>query len=72
MHRIVLAPAGVPDDVMEKLRAAFRDMQEDKTYNRLMGQLGEDTDYLDGPDYQKLRAKQAEEYRALVKKLAGS
>jgi len=72
MHRIVLAPAGVPDDVMEKLRAAFRDMQEDKTYNRLMKQLGEDTDYLDGPDYQKLRDKQAEEYGQLVNKLAGS
>lgn len=72
MHRIVLAPAGVPEDRMEKLRAAFRDMQEDKTYNRLMGQLGEDTDYLDGPDYQELRDEQAQEYGELVSKLAGS
>jgi tripartite-type tricarboxylate transporter receptor subunit TctC len=72
MHRIVLAPAGIPEDRLEKLRAAFRDMQEDKTYNRLMKQLGEDTDYLDGPDYQKLRDEQAEEYKKLVNKLAGS
>ena len=72
MHRIVLAPAGVPEDRMEKLRAAFREMQEHKTYNRLMKQLGEDTDYLDGPDYQKLRDEQAEEYGNLVNKLAGS
>jgi len=57
---------------MEKLRAAFRDMQEDKTYKRLMGQLGEDTDYLDGPDYQTLRDQQADEYGKLVNKLAGS
>jgi len=72
MHRIVLAPAGIPADRLEKLRAAFRDMQEDKTYNRLMKQLGEDTDYLDGPDYQKLRDQQAQEYKELVNKLAGS
>jgi hypothetical protein len=37
-----------------------------------MRQLGEDTDYLDGPDYQKLRDEQAEEYGELVNKLAGS
>ena len=37
-----------------------------------MSQLGEDTDYLDGPDYQKLRDERAEEYKELVSKLAGS
>jgi len=47
-------------------------MQEDKTYNGLMKQLGEDTDYLDWPDYQKLRDQQAQEYKELVNKLAGS
>lgn len=72
MHRIVLVPAGVPDDRVDKLRAAFREMQEHKTYNRLMRQLGEDTDYLDAPDYQKLREEQAEKYGELVNKLAGS
>jgi tripartite-type tricarboxylate transporter receptor subunit TctC len=72
MHRIILVPAGVPDDRVEKLRAAFRDMQEHKTYNRLMRQLGETADHLDGPEYQKLREQQAEEYGQLVNKLAGS
>ena len=72
MHRIVQAPAGVPEDRMETLRAAFKAMQDDNTYNKLMSQLGEDTDYLDGPDYQKLRDEQAQEYKELVNKLAGS
>ena len=71
MHRIVLAPKGVPEERMEKLRTAFRDMQEDKTYNNLMSKLGEDTDYLDGPEYQTLRQEQADKYLDLVKRITG-
>jgi tripartite-type tricarboxylate transporter receptor subunit TctC len=66
MHRVVLAPAGTPQDVLDKLGEAFTALQDDKTYNRLMGRLGENTDYIDGAEYQKLREAQAEAYKDLV------
>ncbi len=66
MHRVVLAPAGTPQAVLDKLGEAFTALQEDKTYNRLMGRLGENTDYLDGPSYQKMREAQATAYKELV------
>lgn len=66
MHRVVLAPAGTPDDVVKKLEAAFTALQEDKTYNRLMGRLGENVDLMLGDEYQALREKQAKDYKTLV------
>ena len=72
MHRIVVAPAGTPPDVVQKLRDAFQALQEDKTYVRLMGRLGENRAFLDGPDYQKLRKAQADEYKALVEDITSN
>jgi len=66
MHRVVLAPAGTPDDVVKKLEAAFTALQDDKTYTRLMGRLGENTDLLLGEDYQAMRVQQSENYKTLV------
>ena len=66
MHRVVLAPAGTPDDVVAKLEAAFTALQEDKTYNRLMGRLGENTELLLGDDYQMMRDDQDTAYKTLV------
>ncbi|WP_420011551.1 Bug family tripartite tricarboxylate transporter substrate binding protein [Tateyamaria sp.] len=66
MHRVVLAPAGTPPEVLEKLEGAFTALQEDRTYTRLMGRLGENTDLLLGDDYQKMRADQAGAYKTLV------
>lgn len=66
MHRVVLAPAGTPEDVLKTLRDAFAKLQEDKTYNRLMSRLGENTDFIDGPAYQKMRENQSVEYKELV------
>ncbi len=66
MHRVVVAPAGTPDDVLAKLGDAFKALQDDKTYNRMMGRLGETTDLIDGPTYQKMRVEQSEAYRELV------
>jgi len=66
MHRVVVAPAGTPDDVLSKLGDAFEALQEDKTYNRMMGRLGETTDLIDGPIYQNMRAEQNDAYRELV------
>ena len=66
MHRVVLAPAGTPQDVLDKLGAAFTALQEDKTYNRMMGRLGENTELLLGEGYQKMRQDQSGAYKALV------
>ncbi|CAN0357421.1 unnamed protein product [Discosporangium mesarthrocarpum] len=69
MQRIVMAPAGVPAERMAKLRAAFQELKNDKTFSRLMGRLGEDTNVMDGPEYEKVRAKQANDYKELVESL---
>ncbi|MEM7775741.1 MAG: tripartite tricarboxylate transporter substrate binding protein [Pseudomonadota bacterium] len=69
MHRIVMAPAGTPKDVVAKLEAAFSALLKDKTYNRMMKRLGENTDYMSGSDYQKLREKQLGAYKDLVAKI---
>lgn len=69
MHRVVLAPAGTPDDVVEKLKASFTALQEDKSFQRLMGRLGENTDLMLGDDYQALREEQSNAYKALVESI---
>ncbi|MGI9402438.1 MAG: Bug family tripartite tricarboxylate transporter substrate binding protein [Rhizobiaceae bacterium] len=69
MHRIVLAPAGTPDDVVAKLTDAFSKLQEDKTYKRMMGRLGENMDLIDGEGYQKMREDQDGAYKDLVAKI---
>lgn len=66
MHRVVLAPAGTPDDVLVALNKAFTELQEDKTYNRMMGRLGENTDFIDGEAYQAMRVDQNGAYKDLV------
>jgi tripartite-type tricarboxylate transporter receptor subunit TctC len=66
MHRVVLAPAGVPEDRLAVLREAFAALDEDGTYQALMNRLGENTDLMTGEDYQQMRLRQAEQYQALV------
>lgn len=69
MHRIVLAPKGTPKDVVEKLESAFSALLKNKTYSRMMSRLGENTDYMSGAEYQKLREEQMEAYKDLVAKI---
>ncbi len=66
MHRVVLAPSGTPKDVLNKLESAFSALQEDKSFNRLMKRMGENTDLLLGDGYQKLRDDQSGAYKTLV------
>lgn len=72
MDRIVMAPAGTPQDRIDKLQAAFVKLYEDKTFKRLIKQLGENTNYMTGPDYEKVRMQQTKEYADLVKTLTGT
>lgn len=69
MHRVVLAPAGVPEDRLGKLREAFQKMTEDKTYQNLLKKLDENNELMDGADYDKLRQKQSDEYQNLVSEI---
>ena len=71
MDRIVLAPKDVPEDRMQILRAAFAKLNSDKTYKKLMTRIGENMEFMDGPEYDKVRPKNQEEYRKLVKKISG-
>jgi tripartite-type tricarboxylate transporter receptor subunit TctC len=71
MDRIVMAPSGVPEDQMKILRDAFAKLNSDKTYQRLMARIGENMEYLDGPEYDKIRPMQVDEYRKLVKEISG-
>lgn len=71
MDRIVMAPAGVPEDRMKILRDAFSKLNGDKTYKKLMMRIGENTEYMDGPDYDKIRPVNQEAYRTLVKSISG-
>jgi tripartite-type tricarboxylate transporter receptor subunit TctC len=69
MHRVVLAPAGTPDDVVATLTAAFQALGEDTTFTRMMGRLGESIDIIDGATYQAMREEQSVAYEVLVNEL---
>lgn len=71
MHRVVLAPKGIPEDRLTMLRDAFAKLNDDKTYQKMMGRLGENIDFLPGGDYDKMRAEQKEAYKELVKGITG-
>ena len=69
MHRVVLAPAGTPDDVIQTLGNAFKALEEDRTFTRMMGRLGENIDIIDAATYESMRDDQSVAYKELVKTL---
>jgi tripartite-type tricarboxylate transporter receptor subunit TctC len=69
MDRIILAPAGTPNDRIAKLQSALVKLKDDKTFKNLMKRLGENTAYMNGPDYEKVRVENSEKYKDLVKKM---
>jgi len=71
MHRVVLAPKDIPEDRLTTLRDAFSMLNDDKTYQKMMGRMGENIDFMSGADYDILRAEQAEAYETLVKSITG-
>ena len=72
MHRVVMAPTGTPDAVIEKLRSALKAIQDDKTYLKLIKAIGETTDYGDGPEYEAQRPLQSAAYKEMVQQLVGN
>jgi len=69
MHRVVLAPANTPKEVLTKLEEAFAALAEDKTFTRMMGRLGENVDIINGEAYQAMRDEQFGAYKVLVEQL---
>lgn len=71
MHRVVLAPKGIPEDRLTMLRDAFGQLNDDKTYQKMMNRMGENIDYMSGDEYDAVRAEQAQAYESLVKSITG-
>jgi tripartite-type tricarboxylate transporter receptor subunit TctC len=69
MNRVILAPRGIPAARLKVLRTAIAKLKKNKTYKKMMKKLGENTAYMGGEDYEKIRAKQKKRYGNLVKKL---
>jgi tripartite-type tricarboxylate transporter receptor subunit TctC len=69
MRRIIMAPRGIPADRLKKIQDALVKLQGDKTYKRLIAAIGENLNFINGPEYEKLRAGQSDTYKALVKSL---
>lgn len=69
MHRVVLAPADTPADVLATLSGAFQALGDDKTFNRMMGRLGENIDIITGDEYEAMRQEQSGAYKELVDSL---
>ena len=69
MNRIIMAPRGVPAARLKKLRDSIAKLKKNKTYKKMMKKLGENTAYMSGDDYEKIRVKQKKRYGKLVKKL---
>ena len=69
MHRVVMAPVGISEERVMILREAFSRMQQEQGYQRMMAQLGENTEYLDGAAYEAVRVQQSSDYRELAESL---
>ena len=72
MHRILMAPRGIPADRLKKLRDAMAAIQKDKTYLRLVKAIGEVANFESGEDYEKRRPKQSAAYKNMIKGLASN
>ena len=60
------APAGLPDDVAKKLETAIQKAIEDPAVVQKMKDLGLQTSYLNGADYQKFWAGQEEDFKEVL------
>ncbi len=65
--RTVLAPKDTPRPIVEKLAGAFKQMTEDKSFQALVKQLGDETGYLGSDDFLKEWRAEFEAHRELGK-----
>ncbi|MDA1090780.1 MAG: tripartite tricarboxylate transporter substrate binding protein [Proteobacteria bacterium] len=69
MRRIIMAPKGIPADRLKKIQDALVKLQGDKTYKNMIKKIGETTNFINGPDYDKLRPGQSKTYKELITSL---
>ncbi|MCP5087237.1 MAG: tripartite tricarboxylate transporter substrate binding protein [Rhodobacteraceae bacterium] len=70
MRRIIMAPRGIPADRLSKIQDALVAMQDDKTYKRLIKAIGENLNFVNGPEYEALRPGQSKAFKELIESLA--
>jgi tripartite-type tricarboxylate transporter receptor subunit TctC len=69
MWRSVVAPKGTPPAILEKLEAAFRKMTEDKSFQALIKQLGDEVQFQGAREFE---ATWRQEYDTFAKVVAGA
>jgi len=62
MWRAVLAPKGTPQAIVDKLEAAFKRITEDKSFQALVKQLGDDVQFLGGKEFETAWRQESEEF----------
>jgi tripartite-type tricarboxylate transporter receptor subunit TctC len=67
LWRAVLAPKGTPRPIIEKLASAFKQMTEDKSFQALIKQLGDDVPYLGPDEFEKVWRAEYESDKELGK-----
>jgi tripartite-type tricarboxylate transporter receptor subunit TctC len=69
MYRVIMAPRDIPADRLAKLQEALIKLQEHKTYQRLIKAIGEKQEYINGPEYEKMRPMQSAAYEKMIEGL---
>ena len=69
MDRILMAPAKTPPERIKVLQEALAKLKSDKTFKKFMGRLGENMEFMNGPDYEKIRAEKSNNYKSLVQQM---
>jgi len=67
MDRIFMAPAGVPPDRLNKLRAAFDELVTQQAVKDYIANLGDEIKYMNGADYDLLRPAKYRQFTQLIK-----
>lgn len=67
MERIFMAPAGIPEDRLEVLRAGFVKLLDNKSFLRFMRSIQQKVDFQSGADYDKKRPARFQSYTDLIK-----
>ncbi|MDH3242706.1 MAG: tripartite tricarboxylate transporter substrate binding protein, partial [Alphaproteobacteria bacterium] len=71
MDRIFMAPSGMNDADLKKLRDAFEQLMEHKSFKRFINSIGEEVMFMRGEEYDKLRPGRYEAYTDLIKSVSG-
>lgn len=66
MWRSVLAPKGTPQAIVDKLEAAFRRMTEDKSFQALIKQLGDEIHFQGGKEFEATWRQESELFAKVV------